>query len=110
MKNTILTQKFEKLAAICEQYAVLELYVFGSVLTDKFRADSDIDFLVLFDEPSDPVDFGLLLMDFEKALETLFARKIDLVVNRYVQNPFFRKKLDQTKQLIYDRRSQKIFA
>jgi len=110
MKNILLTQNLEQLAALCEQYSVLELYVFGSVLTDRFSIKSDLDFLVNFDEPADPVEFGLLLMDFEKALASLFDRKIDLVVNRYVQNPFFRKKLDQTKQLIYDRRSQKILA
>jgi hypothetical protein len=38
--------------------------------------------------------------DFEKELKRLFRRKTDLVLNRYVQNPFFRKKIDETKQLV----------
>jgi predicted nucleotidyltransferase len=87
----LIEQKLEKLQDLCQQHAVIELYVFGSVLTDKFGQKSDIDFLVEFDEPEDPVEFGLLVMDFEKKLAQLFKREIDLVVKRYVQNPFFRK-------------------
>lgn len=104
------SKRINKLNQICEKYLVLRLYVFGSVLTDRFNPQSDLDFLVEFDEPADPVEFGLLLMDFEKALHQVFNRKIDVVVSRYVQNPFFKKKLEETKQLIYDRRSQEMPA
>ncbi len=104
--NPIIQNNLDAIRHICEECAVLQLFVFGSALTDSFGKKSDIDFLVEFDEPNDPVEFGLLLMNFEKKLAQLFRRKVDVVVYRYVQNPFFRKKLEQNKALIYDRRSQ----
>lgn len=100
--NAIIQEKLDAIQIICEQFAVRQLFVFASVLTDNFGKKSDIDFLVDFEEPNDPVEFGLLLIDFEKKLAKIFRRKIDLVVNRYVINPFFRKKLEQTKILIYE--------
>jgi predicted nucleotidyltransferase len=93
---------------LCQRFGVLNLSLFGSVLTEQFGAESDLDFLVEFDEPTDPVAFGLLLINFEAALSGLFNRRVDVVVSRYVQNPFFKKKIDETKRVIYDRRSQKM--
>jgi len=42
-------RNIESLKKLCDQYRVLKLYVFGSAISDKFRKDSDIDFLVTFD-------------------------------------------------------------
>ena len=48
---------FEKyktaLESICKTYHVVRLYAFGSVLTDRFGADSDLDFIVAFDKSKD---------------------------------------------------------
>lgn len=108
--NTIITEHIHELSSVCQKYEVNYLYVFGSVLTSKFNDESDLDFLVEFNEPKDPVVFGLLLINFEKELANLFSKEVDVVVNRYVNNPFFQKKIDDTKILLYDRRSKKIPA
>lgn len=67
----------EKLAAICEQYHVTELSLFGSVLGDDFGPESDVDVLVAIPYPS-PI--GLLeFIACAHELEELFGRKVDLM-------------------------------
>lgn len=67
----------DALAAICRRYHVRELSLFGSVLRDDFRKDSDIDVLVEF-EPGAPI--GLFeYVRFRDALASLFGREVDLV-------------------------------
>jgi hypothetical protein len=107
--NSVIIKHIDELSIICQKHSVNHLYVFGSVLANRFNAQNDLDFLVEFDEPDNPVTFGLLLIKFEKELETLFDREIDAVLSRYINDPFS-KKIDQTKVLIYDQRGKKIFA
>ena len=67
----------ERLADICRRYHITELAVFGSVLTDDFGPDSDVDVLYL-GEPhrsGEPWALGGLV----NALEELFGRRVDLV-------------------------------
>lgn len=67
----------EALAALCQEFGVLELSAFGSVLRDDFRADSDIDLLVVFD-PQHPT--GLFhLLRLQQRLAELLGRPVDLV-------------------------------
>ena len=78
-----------KLAEICRRYHVRELALFGSVLRDDFRDDSDIDVLVEF-EPDARIGF-IALQDFHEELETLLGRSVDVVtrkgLNRFLRDP-----------------------
>jgi len=67
----------EALADVCRQYQVKELSVFGSVLRDDFRADSDIDLLVEF-EPQARVGF-LTLTRLGRDLSALLKRPVDVI-------------------------------
>ena len=67
----------EALAAVCRRYHVRELAVFGSALREDFKADSDIDLLVLF-EPDARVGF-LTLARLARDLSALLGRQVDLV-------------------------------
>jgi predicted nucleotidyltransferase len=70
----------DALAKLCKRYDVRELSLFGSVLRDDFRDDSDIDVLVEF-EPDARI--GLFqYFDLESELEGLFGRKVDLVTKQ----------------------------
>lgn len=94
----------DKIIALCKKYKVAKLWVFGSILTPRFNDDSDVDFLVDFDDDtinSEGLDWADLFFDFIHDLEALMKRKIDLVCDDSVKNPYFRKELDNTKQLIY---------
>jgi uncharacterized protein len=66
----------ERLAAFCRRHHVRRLALFGSVLRDDFRPDSDVDVLVEF-APDHPV--GLIrLAGIERELSALLGRRVDL--------------------------------
>lgn len=67
----------EKIAEFCKKHGIVEFALFGSVLRDDFRPDSDVDVLVKFD-PSRR--FGLFAFaGMANELEDMFSRKVDLV-------------------------------
>jgi predicted nucleotidyltransferase len=68
----------EAIAAICERYGVRELSVFGSLLRDDFTPESDIDFLVVFDDDDYGPWMGKLTR-MEDDLRAVLGRKVDLV-------------------------------
>jgi predicted nucleotidyltransferase len=85
---------------LCKQYKVKSFFAFGSVTRDDFKNESDIDFVVDFDE-TDPFKYTDLYFQLKEKLENLFKRQIDLIEERGIKNQFFRKELDSTKILIY---------
>lgn len=90
----------DRIIALCKKYKVAKLWVFGSILTDRFNDDSDVDFSVIFNYKSIP-DLFVTFFDFIDELETLLGRKVDLIDETAIKNNYFRRKLDSTKQLIY---------
>ncbi len=98
--NKILTDKLNVLNDICKRYHVNKLYAFGSVCTDKFSKDSDIDFLVSF-EPMDYGDYADNYFKLCDILEELFERKVDLVTDKSLSNPYFIRTIDKTKTILY---------
>lgn len=94
----------QKIIELCRKYKVRTLSVFGSVLTERFNENSDIDFLVDF-EPYDPenMEFDYLgnYLDLADSLENVFGRKIDLVVEKGLRNKYFIANVNRTKRLIY---------
>jgi uncharacterized protein len=98
--NKILTDRINDLKKLCEIYKVRTMYAFGSVCTDKFNNNSDIDFLISFDDLSFD-QYTTNYFDLHYKLQDLFDRRIDLLTESSLSNPFFIKGVDQTKQLIY---------
>ena len=96
----LIERNIARLQRLCTQYKVAKLYVFGSVNTDKFDDDSDIDFLVTFD-PIDLEKYADNYFDFKFSLEKIFKRKIDLLEEKAIKNPFLKESIDKTKKLIY---------
>jgi len=100
----------KKLADLCKNnLAVNKLYFFGSVLSSKFNEEtSDVDVLVeVTDLP--PEERGESLIALWDNLESLFNRKVDLLTENALRNPFFRKEVERTKKLFYDRQSNQVF-
>jgi predicted nucleotidyltransferase len=84
------------------------LYAFGSAVNDKFDSSkSDIDLLIEIDEP-DPIKRGEKLFSIWDSFESLFNRKVDLLTDSRIRNPYLRKSIDATKVLIYDGKKSKI--
>lgn len=85
---------------LCLQNKVKSLYVFGSVLTDKFSEKSDIDLVVDIDS-NDPFDYADSYFNLKFSLQDLFKRPIDLLENKAIKNPYIRKNIDRSKSLVY---------
>ena len=87
---------------LCRRHHVKRLDIFGSAVTGDFRRDeSDIDFLVEFDDSPEGQRFETRFQ-LNKELEALFGRSVDLVDDSAIQNPYFRDEVDQTREPIYE--------
>ena len=85
---------------LCKTHKVKSLYAFGSVLTDEFNDESDVDLIVDF-EPIDVLEYGDNYYDLKFSLENILKRNVDLKKKKAIKNPYFRKTVNQNKQLIY---------
>lgn len=97
--------RLEKLFELCSKYKVSKLFVFGSVSKGKFNPKtSDVDLIVELENLS-PVEKGENLMKFWSELENLFSRKVDLLTNKNIKNPYLKNEIENSKLLIYDKAS-----
>ncbi len=107
--HPILLSTKPQLFALCRKYEVLTLFVFGSITSQKFNEHSDMDFLVTFgDIPL--IDYADYFFDFMHDLEHLYSRKIDLLTENSLTNPYLIESINRNKQLIYDCRNSEISA
>ena len=92
--------------ALCRQYGVLRLDLFGSVATGNFDpAASDLDFVATFADTWKP-GYADRYLSFAEALEALFGRPVDVVSERSIRNPYFRQAVEASRQPIYDEREK----
>lgn len=92
-----------EISALCKKHGVIELSVFGSVLRDDFRPDSDIDFLAVF-EKDDLGPWMSKLTDIEDDLTELLGRKAEVVDKRSVEgseNYIRRKHVLDSARVVY---------
>ena len=82
------------------QNKVKSLYAFGSVLTNRFNSDSDIDMVVDIDS-TNPLEYADNYFNLKFALQDLFDRPVDLLENKAIRNDYLRQEIDSSKQLIY---------
>ena len=89
-----------KLSTLCQQHHVKTLFAFGSVTTEKFSNDSDVDLIVEFNDI--PVeDYADNYFDFKFLLQDVFNRPVDLLEEQAIKNPYFRQSINHSKQMIY---------
>lgn len=85
----------------CRRFRGKRLFLFGSAALGRFDpASSDLDFLVALDEAS-PADYAENYFGQAHELERRFGRPVDLVTERSVRNPHFRRMLEATRQFVY---------
>ncbi len=86
---------------LMNKHQIKSAYIFGSAISDRFKESSDIDFLVNLKDGLDPVEAGEHLWNLEDELETLLKRKVDLITERSLRNPYLINEINATKQIIY---------
>jgi predicted nucleotidyltransferase len=96
----LIDKNIELINALCKSHKVKRLYAFGSVLTNQFNEQSDIDLIVDFNEVQ-LLDYADNYFDLKFSLEDTFKRSVDLLEEKSIKNPYFKKALDKNKQLIY---------
>jgi uncharacterized protein len=97
---SILEPHIKEIKRLCSAHKVKQLYAFGSVLTNKFNTKSDVDLVVDFDT-MDISDYADNYFDFKFSLQKILNRPVDLLEEKAVKNPYFRKNLNQQRLLIY---------
>lgn len=96
----IIDKNRDKIKALCNKHKVSRLFVFGSILTDRFKKSSDVDFVVDFDGV-ELYDYADNYFDLKTSLEKLLKRQVDLLEDKAIKNPYLRKSIDSSKQMIY---------
>ena len=90
----------EKIEEFCRRWQVIEFALFGSVLRDDFRPDSDVDVLITFSAEAHPSLFDLGAMSEE--LRDYFGRDVDLVEKAALLNPFRRRHILSNLEVVYE--------
>ncbi len=99
MRQIRITLPHKKIGDFCLKWKISEMALFGSVLSDEFHPDSDVDVLVSF---KDDTGWGLFdFVDMIDELKTIFGRKVDLVEKDSLRNPFRRQAILAANEVIY---------
>jgi predicted nucleotidyltransferase len=97
-----LSKNINQIQRLCDKHNVNTLFAFGSVLTDDFYADSDVD-LVVDISSDDPLVYSDNYFGLKFQLEQIFNRQIDLLEQKAIKNPFLKQQINKTKVLLYGR-------
>ncbi len=87
----------QQIADFCQQHHIRKLAIFGSILRQDFRQDSDIDVLVEFEPAHVP---GLAFFTMQEELSALMGRKVDLNTPEFLSH-YFRDKVLQGAETLY---------
>lgn len=96
----IIEQNQSTINEICTQHNVKTMYVFGSVLTNLFNTNSDIDLLVKFND-FDVTKYFINYTNLKESLENILHKKVDLIEEQTLKNPILIRSINNNKQLIY---------
>lgn len=102
MVNETFLPQMPILIDLLKKHKIKKAYFFGSVLTEKFNSKSDLDLLINFQDGLEPLEQGKLMWSLEFAIEDIILRQVDLIQESSIKNPYFKKEMDETKQLIYE--------
>jgi hypothetical protein len=97
--------------SLCTAHDIKYLYAFFKVIhqlqTNLMTKKVIFDLLVEIND-LDPLERGEKLISLWDRFESCFERKVDLLTDSSIKNPYLRKSIDSTKVLIYDGSSQKV--
>jgi len=97
----LITDNQAAIVALCREFGVRKLEVFGSATTGQFDAErSDVDFIV--DLGGYERGVAKLFMRFARALEGLLGRRVDVITEEQIQNPYFREAVNEQRVTIHE--------
>ena len=102
LDNPVIAEHLERLRALCREYGVLRLEIFGSVCTPEFDPDrSDVNFLVEYPDDYDYGPWASRVEDLRVALATLPGREVDVVMTRVIRKRYFLQPVNEFRELLY---------
>ena len=101
MLHPTLQSKLPLMIELFKEHKIKSAFAFGSVVSDKFDGESDIDLLINFEDGLEPLERGEIWWDLHDSLRAVFNREIDLVIENSLKNPYFIEEINEKKQLIY---------
>ena len=97
----LIEDKINDIIVLCKEHNVTSIALFGSAAKESMNENSDIDFLVLFSENIDVLDYADNYFSLLEKLEALLGKKIDLVSKRSLRNPVLIEDIDRSKVDLY---------
>jgi uncharacterized protein len=93
----------EEIARLCHVHDVERLEVFGSAADGRFDPQrSDFDFIVTFG-PAAREAISDHYFALAEGLESLLGRKVDLLTDQPIRNPYLRRAVDASRRDLYVR-------
>ena len=96
-----IAEKMPQIVMLLKKHQIKNAFLFGSVLTNKFTSESDVDFLVDINDNQEPAEAGEHLWDLGYELEDLLNRKVDLLTQSSLKNSVLIKEIEKNKISIY---------
>ncbi len=96
----LIENNLQRIVTLCKKHKVRQLFVFGSILTNRFTDKSDVDMVVNFDNV-DLMDYADNYFELKYSLQNLFGRDVDLLEEKAIRNPVLQRNINNTKQLVY---------
>jgi predicted nucleotidyltransferase len=105
----LITDNQAAIAALCREFGIRKLEVFGSAASGRFDPESsDVDLIV--DLGGYERGVAKRFMRFARALETLLGRTVDVITDEQIRNPYFRQAVDEQRVTIYESRDREAAA
>ena len=101
MVHPVFQAKLPLVAKLFKEHKIKSAYAFGSVVSDTFNDESDIDLLINFEEGLEPLEKGEIWWNLHDTLRDIFNTEIDLLIENSLKNPYFIEEINEKKQLIY---------
>jgi predicted nucleotidyltransferase len=100
--SQVIKDKLKDMVDLCKIRGVRRLALFGSAATNEFDQDSsDLDLIVEFN-PMSPVQHADNYFGLMEDLQQLFDVPVDLIESEPIRNPFFRKAVAETQEVLYE--------
>lgn len=97
----LIENNIQAIIALCKKHKVNKLFVFGSILTNRFNDDSDVDLVADF-KKAEVEDYFDNYFDFKYSLEDLLGREVDLLEEQTIKNPYLKKMWMQQRHWYMD--------
>tara|TARA_R110000868_G_scaffold283785_1_gene544213 strand:- start:187 stop:489 length:303 start_codon:yes stop_codon:yes gene_type:complete len=95
--ETMVSNRLDDVKELFRRYGAQRAFLFGSAASGQMNADSDVDFLFSFPEHMDFGEYADNYFALAEALEKLLGRKVDLVAEKTLKNPYLIKSIEKNK-------------